>query len=91
MVGAPVYSVLPFPARLCQLEVCVEASRRPPATVDPSMGNMCFPESCEAAGARMRNRATFQLMASFPPTPLTEFSKTLKDAGLIGAVVIQKL
>uniref|UniRef100_A0A7S0RKA3 UBX domain-containing protein n=1 Tax=Pyramimonas obovata TaxID=1411642 RepID=A0A7S0RKA3_9CHLO len=41
--------------------------------------------------SRADSPATFQLMTSFPPTPLTEFSMTLKDAGLIGAVVIQKL
>mmetsp|Transcript_24880 Transcript_24880/g.41596 ORF Transcript_24880/g.41596 Transcript_24880/m.41596 type:complete len:387 (-) Transcript_24880:335-1495(-) len=41
--------------------------------------------------SRSDSPANFQLMASFPPTPLTDYSKTLKDAGLVGAVVIQKL
>jgi hypothetical protein len=30
------------------------------------------------------------LMAGFPPVQITDFSQTLKDAGLIGAQIVQK-
>mmetsp|Transcript_36256 Transcript_36256/g.43765 ORF Transcript_36256/g.43765 Transcript_36256/m.43765 type:complete len:406 (-) Transcript_36256:488-1705(-) len=41
--------------------------------------------------ARPDMPANFQLMTSYPPTALTNVTQTIKDAGLVGAVVLTKV
>lgn len=57
---------------------------------DDTGADKSLPPGCHSSRVDMRS-TPFHLVTAFPPSTLSDSSATIADAGLVGAVVIQKL